>query len=43
MKGISDDLRVAILGPLGTYTHEAAYNVFGSGAIYEEQSSISGY
>lgn len=52
-------IRVAILGPLGTYSHEArsvplflvllneilqaAHKVFGPGAIYEEQSSISGY
>jgi hypothetical protein len=64
MGGNFDDLRVAILGPLGTYTHEAcsihpltflgystkcyiltqaAHKVFGSNAVYEEQSSISGY
>ncbi|PFH54566.1 hypothetical protein AMATHDRAFT_52207, partial [Amanita thiersii Skay4041] len=33
-------LHVAILGPLGTYTHEAAYSIFGSCAEYQEQRTI---
>ncbi|KAF8974017.1 Prephenate dehydratase-domain-containing protein [Flammula alnicola] len=36
-----EKLKVAILGPLGTYTHEAAFNAFGSGVVYDEQNSIA--
>ncbi|RDB29511.1 P-protein [Hypsizygus marmoreus] len=36
------DLNVAILGPLGTYTHEAAYKHFGSQATYVERETIKG-
>ncbi|XP_006454418.1 hypothetical protein AGABI2DRAFT_182401 [Agaricus bisporus var. bisporus H97] len=32
---------VAVLGPLGTYTHEAAYRIFGDKVYYEEQKTIS--
>ncbi|KXN89935.1 P-protein [Leucoagaricus sp. SymC.cos] len=35
-------IRVAVLGPLGTYTHEAAHKVFGDSVDYEEQTTISG-
>ncbi|KAF8912756.1 Prephenate dehydratase-domain-containing protein [Gymnopilus junonius] len=39
---MSDEkLTVAVLGPLGTYTHEAAFKEFGHGASYEEQNSIT--
>ncbi|KAF8622892.1 hypothetical protein AX15_006657 [Amanita polypyramis BW_CC] len=34
-------LNVAVLGPLGTYTHEAAYSRFGSHVIYNEQRTIT--
>ncbi|KAF9452680.1 PDT-domain-containing protein [Macrolepiota fuliginosa MF-IS2] len=34
-------IRVAVLGPLGTYTHEAAHKVFGDGVEYEERQTIS--
>jgi len=33
--------RVAVLGPLGTYTHEAAHKVFGDTVEYEERRTIS--
>ncbi|KAF9532022.1 PDT-domain-containing protein [Crepidotus variabilis] len=36
-----DKLPVAILGPLGTYTHEAAFHAFGHHALYNERSSIA--
>ncbi|KAF8225087.1 PDT-domain-containing protein [Tricholoma matsutake] len=34
------NLRVAVLGPLGTYTHEAAYKRFGADAEYNERERI---
>lgn len=34
-------MKVAILGPLGTYTHEAAFKAFGSQVIYDERKSIA--
>ncbi|CAA7266536.1 unnamed protein product [Cyclocybe aegerita] len=34
-------MKVAILGPLGTYTHEAAFQVFGSRATYEQRKSVA--
>ncbi|TFK41061.1 Prephenate dehydratase-domain-containing protein [Crucibulum laeve] len=35
-------LQVAVLGPLGTYTHEAAFAKFGTQADYNEQQTIAG-
>ncbi|KAF9473115.1 PDT-domain-containing protein [Pholiota conissans] len=32
---------IAVLGPLGTYTHEAAFKGFGTDATYAEQASIA--
>ncbi|KAF9044809.1 PDT-domain-containing protein [Hymenopellis radicata] len=32
---------ITFLGPVGTYTHQAAYNRFGPNAVYNECSSIS--
>ncbi|KAF8168006.1 Prephenate dehydratase-domain-containing protein [Crassisporium funariophilum] len=37
----SEKPKVAVLGPLGTYTHEAAFKAFGYDASYEERASIS--
>lgn len=34
-------LEVAVLGPRGTYTHEAAYEIFGNIVEYEELRTIS--
>ncbi|KAF9569664.1 PDT-domain-containing protein [Agrocybe pediades] len=34
-------MQVAVLGPLGTYTHEAALKVFGDSATFNEKSSIA--
>ncbi|KJA29141.1 hypothetical protein HYPSUDRAFT_32500 [Hypholoma sublateritium FD-334 SS-4] len=34
-------MEVAVLGPLGTYTHEAAFKFFGSEVVYNEQDSIA--
>ncbi|KAF8640545.1 hypothetical protein AX17_000207 [Amanita inopinata Kibby_2008] len=34
-------LSVAVLGPLGTYTHEAAYSTFGPYVKYQEQRTIT--
>ncbi|PPQ85887.1 hypothetical protein CVT25_015829 [Psilocybe cyanescens] len=36
------DLKVAVLGPLGTYTHEAAFKVFCDKVLYEERDTIAG-
>ncbi|KLO14474.1 PDT-domain-containing protein [Schizopora paradoxa] len=33
---------VAFLGPLGTYTHQAAYNRFSTSVTYEAKNSIAG-
>ncbi|KAF8198938.1 Prephenate dehydratase-domain-containing protein [Pholiota molesta] len=38
----TDKLKIAVLGPLGTYTHEAALKVFGPDTVYIEQVSIAG-
>ncbi|KAJ7632407.1 Prephenate dehydratase-domain-containing protein [Roridomyces roridus] len=37
----SDRLTVAFLGPLGTYTHQAAYSKFGSTVQYHECATIN--
>ncbi|KAF8078523.1 Prephenate dehydratase-domain-containing protein [Lyophyllum atratum] len=34
--------KVAVLGPLGTYTHEAAHKLFGPGVTYDERDTIQG-
>lgn len=34
--------KVAVLGPLGTYTHEAAHKLFGPGVEYDERDTIQG-
>jgi len=34
-------LNVAVLGPLGTYTHEAAHSRFGSEVIYQDRQTIT--
>ncbi|KAF8898639.1 Prephenate dehydratase-domain-containing protein [Infundibulicybe gibba] len=34
-------LTVATLGPLGTYTHEATYKIFGTRAVYQEERTIT--
>jgi len=36
-----ETLKIAVLGPLGTYTHEAALKRFGNEFVYDEQPSIS--
>lgn len=33
---------VSVLGPLGTFTHEAAHSQFGSNVTYDEQDTIEG-
>ncbi|KAM6498200.1 Prephenate dehydratase domain containing protein [Amanita muscaria] len=38
---IHTTLNVAVLGPLGTYTHEAAQSVFGSRVHYQYQRTIT--
>ncbi|KAG7450413.1 PDT-domain-containing protein [Guyanagaster necrorhizus] len=38
---MQDKPAVAFLGPLGTYTHQAAYEKFGSDVEYIEQNSIA--
>ncbi|KDR85090.1 hypothetical protein GALMADRAFT_233707 [Galerina marginata CBS 339.88] len=34
-------LKIAVLGPLGTYTHEAAFQKFGQETEYDERNSIA--
>ncbi|GLB36243.1 putative prephenate dehydratase [Lyophyllum shimeji] len=34
--------KVAVLGPLGTYTHEAAHKLFGPGVEYYDRDTIEG-
>ncbi|KAF8730483.1 hypothetical protein AX14_005536 [Amanita brunnescens Koide BX004] len=41
MDSLTETLNVAVLGPLGTYTHEAAHNRFGIDAIYHERRTIT--
>ncbi|KAJ7721074.1 Prephenate dehydratase-domain-containing protein [Mycena maculata] len=39
---MAERLTVAFLGPLGTYSHQAAYDRFGSAVDYHESTTITG-